>query len=94
MECTNRETAEETIHNEISPRFSRAKSAQMCNGPLFEMLSYNADTEAGAQILEGTFVPPPGTDPATIIILNEIARIWAKIFHCFDIFRLVFLIIF
>ena len=26
--------------------------------------------------MEGTFEPPPGTDPATIIILEEIARIW------------------
>ena len=28
------------------------------------------------EILEGTFTPPKGTDPATIIILNEIARIY------------------
>ena len=32
--------------------------------------------EAGAEILEGTFEPPPGTNPATIIILKEIARMW------------------
>ena len=48
----------------------------MCNGPLFELLGYNTDTEAGAQILEGTFVPPPGTDPATVINLQETARLW------------------
>ena len=28
------------------------------------------------EILEGTFIPPKGTDPATLIILNEIARIY------------------
>ena len=28
------------------------------------------------EILEGTFKPPEGTDPATLIILNEISRIW------------------
>ena len=28
------------------------------------------------EILEGTFKPPKGTDPATVIILNEISRIW------------------
>ena len=48
----------------------------MCNRPLFELLGCNADTAAGAQISEGTFVPPPETNPATIIILKEIARIW------------------
>ena len=31
------------------------------------------------EILEGTFTPPKGTDPATIIILNEIARIYKLI---------------
>ena len=76
VECTTKETVEEAIHGKINPRFSRAKSAPMCNGPLFELLGYNADTKAGAQILEGTCVPPPGTDPATGIILQEIARMW------------------
>ena len=78
VECTNRETVEEVIHNKISLRFSRAKSAPMHNRPLFELLGYNADKEAGAQILEGKFVPLPGIDPARIIILSEIAWIWAK----------------
>ena len=31
------------------------------------------------EILEGTFKPPKGTDPATVIILNEISRIWRLI---------------
>ena len=42
---------------------------------MFELLGYNVDTEAGAEILEGTFELTPGTDPAMIIILKEIARI-------------------
>jgi hypothetical protein len=28
------------------------------------------------QILEGTCIAPTGTDPVTVIILKEIARIW------------------
>ena len=71
-----KEAVEGALHGEIGSRFNRAESAPICNGPLFELLGYNADTEAGMQILEGTFVAPPGTDPATIIILREIARIW------------------
>ena len=67
---------EAAIHGKTSPRFSRAGSVPICNGPLFELLGYNADTEAGAKILEGTFEPPPRTNPVTIIILKEIARIW------------------
>ena len=76
VQCTTKESVESAIHGEISPRFGRAGGAPICNGPLFELLGYNVHTEAGAEILEGTFEPPPGTDPATIIILKEIARIW------------------
>ena len=76
VQYTAQELVEAAIHGEISPRFSRVGSAPVCNGSLFELLGYNADTEAGAEILEGTFEPPSGTDPATIVILKEIARIW------------------
>ena len=48
----------------------------ICNGPLFELLGYNTDTEAGMEILEDTFKSPTGTHPATVIILNKIVRIW------------------
>ena len=34
--------------------------------------------EAALGILVGTFVPPPETSPITIIILEEIVRIWAQ----------------
>ena len=37
-----------------------------------------ADSEAALAILEVTFVLPPGTMPTTVLILDEIARIWAK----------------
>ena len=57
-----KDEVEHAIHNEISPRFSRAGSVPICNGPLFELLGYTADTEAGNKILEGTFKPPQGTD--------------------------------
>ena len=76
VQCTTKESAEAAIHGEISPRFGRAGGTPICNGPLFELLGYNADTEAGAEILEGVFEPPPETDPATVIVLKEIARIW------------------
>ena len=76
--CT-KDRVERAIHNEISPRFSRAGSAPICNGSLFDLLGYNADTKADMDILEGTFKPPQGTDPATVIILNKISRIWRLI---------------
>ena len=50
----------------------------MCQGPLYDLLGYSADMETADAILEWTFVPPPGTDGPTLIILEEIARIWKK----------------
>ena len=41
-------------------------------------MGYSPDAEAALEILAGTFVPPPGTTPNTIIILEEIAWIWAQ----------------
>ena len=35
-------------------------------------------TEVTISILEGTFIPPPGTITATRIILEEIAKIWER----------------
>ena len=52
VQCTTQELVEAVIHGEISPRFSRAGSTPICNGPLFELLGYNADTEGGVEILE------------------------------------------
>ena len=77
-ECNTEEEVEQGIGDEISERFSRAASAQIYQGVLFDLLGYLADTEAALAIPEGTFVPPPGTMPITILILDEIARIWAK----------------
>ena len=70
VQCTTQESVKAAIHGEISPRFGRAGGAPICNGPLFELLGHTADTEAEAEVLEGMFEPPPGTDPATIIILK------------------------
>ena len=55
VQCTTQESVKAAIHGEISPQFSRAGSAPIWNGPLFELLGYNVSTEAGAgaEILEG-----------------------------------------
>ena len=79
IECTTKEAVEKAIMDELSTRFGRAESAPICQGALFDLLGVYADTNAAMQILEGTFEPPAGTDAATIILLEEIARIWEKV---------------
>ena len=41
-------------------------------------MGFTADTETAETILDGTFVPPGGTDGPTRIILEEISNIWHK----------------
>ena len=67
-ECNTKEEVEQGIGGKISEQFSWAASAPICQGALFDLLGYSADTAAALAILEGKFVPPPRTTPTTIII--------------------------
>ena len=71
-------TVEQAIADEILPRFSRASDAPICQGALFGLLGYGANTETAIEILEGRFTPPDGTDGPTLLLLDEIARIWSE----------------
>ena len=73
-----KEEVEEMIPRYLGDRFGSAGSADVCNGALFELLGYSADTETAVKILEGTWTPPPLTPPTTILILEEVAKIWKK----------------
>ena len=69
---------EAALAEENSKRFGLADNAPICQGALFELLGYSADTQAAEEILQGTWVPPPDTSRATLLLLEEIARIWKK----------------
>ena len=45
-ECNTKEEVKQGIENEVSERFSRASSASVCQGALFDLLGYSADTKA------------------------------------------------
>ena len=78
IHCDTQETVIEAIGEEISKRFDRAKSAPICQGELHELLGYGANTATAEEILQGTFIAPEQTDGPTLILLEEIARIWKK----------------
>jgi len=75
--CDTKESVEGAIADEILPRFSRAANAPICQGALFNLLGYGANTETAIEILEGRFEPPEGTDGPTLLLFEEIARIWS-----------------
>ena len=63
---------EKAVQDEIKPRFSRANSAPVCQGALFELLGHEVDTETAMDILEGRFDYSLITDEPTQHILKEI----------------------
>ena len=65
--CDTKETVEAAIADENSKHFSLANSAPICQGALFELLGFSANTETAEQILEGTWTPPEDTDGPTLI---------------------------
>ena len=68
--CNTKTAVERGLANNLSERFSCAKSAPICQRALFKLLGYSADMKTAEEILEGTFIPPPDIESATIIILE------------------------
>eukprot|EP00956_Cyclotella_meneghiniana_P012156 scaffold17260_cov86-Cyclotella_meneghiniana.AAC.3 len=71
-------TEEEDIIKEcnarLSQRFSLGKRAAISHGKLLEDLGNLGDTAAARRILEGTYEFPENADPATVLLLKELAR--------------------
>ena len=67
-----------TVSKTMSERFRLAFSAPAYRGKLFDDIGFLGDTEAAAAILNGTYVFPPGTDPATKLLLEEAAITFGK----------------
>ena len=76
--CANKYEMEEAIKGTIMDRSMKADSAPICQGALFDLLGYGADTETAVEILEGRFVAPEGTDRYTLLLFEEMGRIWKE----------------
>jgi hypothetical protein len=80
VEHTTQEPVEQTIFSEIhNKRFTMAGEAPICNGDLFDEFGYTANTTAGRDVLDGTYVAPDGTDQATVDIFAEVAEIRQRV---------------
>ena len=75
---SNKYEMEEAIKGTILDRPTKADSAPICQGALFDLLGYGADTETAVEILEGRFVAPEGTDRYTLLLFKEMDRIWKE----------------
>ncbi len=72
---------EQAIQQECEARFSLAHSAPIMATLLGERLCYLSDEEMAKSIITGTYDIPSDMDPATKLILKEIARLGIKILN-------------
>jgi len=79
VEYTEQESLEQVVREMTQDRFTLADSSPLCNGLLGEQLGYLADTTVAQSILDGTFVPPQEVADSTILVLEEIGNIAARI---------------
>jgi hypothetical protein len=80
VEHTTRSSVEQTIFSEIhNKRYTMAGEAPICNGVLFDEFGYTANTAAGRDVLDGSYVAPVGTDQATLDLFAVVADIRQRV---------------
>ena len=60
----------------LKDRFKLARDAPICSGQLFDDVGYLGDTKATRDILMGSYVFPPDTDPYTKLLCEEAHKIF------------------
>ena len=66
---------ERQVQQNLQARFSLGKRAPIYRDPLLQEFGTLGDTEAATCLLNGKYIFPPGTDDATIRLLQEVARL-------------------
>jgi hypothetical protein len=72
VEFTSKEDIEAGCQWENSRRFSQTSSTPFMTYPLVDEFGYLAQGPATNAVLQGTYIPPPGTDPYAKKILKEL----------------------
>ncbi len=79
-EFTTQEEVHEAIWSNIHQKhFYLAEEAPICHSPLRETFGYNADSLAGYEVLEGSYVYENDFEEYTQAICQELAQIWEVI---------------
>ena len=74
LEFNTKEEIELACHVENRKKFTQTNNTPAMHGPLAEELGYDGTSAVCQQILEGTYIPPLGTNEYTIAYLEELKR--------------------
>ena len=67
------------VKQNLSGRVCLASTTPSCSEYLFDDIGFWDNTESVQQILEGTYIFPEGTDPATHLLLEDAAATYANL---------------
>ena len=71
-ETTNKKLIEQGCADENTNKYRQTQNTPMMQGQLVRDVGYLGNTEAAQAILDGTYMPPPGTNRYTTEFINEL----------------------
>jgi hypothetical protein len=75
-ERTTKDAIEDACIRENSSRLFQSSTTPFMISPLVDDFGYLADTPAAAQVLNGTYQPPDGTDYYARLLLDQLYIPW------------------
>jgi hypothetical protein len=72
VEYTSKEDIEACCQQENSQHFSQTTLTPFMISPLVDIFGYLAQGPATYSVIDGSFVPPPGTNPYAVKLLSEL----------------------
>jgi hypothetical protein len=70
--CVTKDAIKDGCINETQLKYSQTSQTPPMTAPLLQDIGYLANTPQAQQILDGTYQPPPSTDPFAVKFLEEL----------------------
>ncbi len=73
-ECSTKEDVEAVLFPVNEAKYKQCNNSPFLQQPLLADFGFDGNTIHTDEVLDGTYVPPPGTDPYTCLLLNHMTR--------------------
>ena len=73
-ECTNKKEIESALFDVNEAKYQASATTPFLQQPLVECFGYRSSEPANSEVLDGTFIAPPNTDPYAKLLLHHLCR--------------------